>query len=177
MVVGAGLRALRSHCITELGDKCGYLIADLPDEPEEWYRIVKETCELLPKDRPRMIIASDSWQIFAALRSGVDIVITASPMEAAHHGELYTVTGACRIGHEKYQDDSRLITVHSTTQVTYAYLHYLNHQRDPLADHYLGLNNWSWINSFAKQLRDAIQAENSVKINDLWRIAKYYTKA
>ena len=175
VVVGAGLRALRSYCITELGDKCGYLIANLPDEPDEWGRIVKETCELLPNDRPRMIIASDSWQIFAALRLGVDIVITSLPMEAAHRGELYTATGTCRIGHEKYQDDSRLITVHAATQVTYAYLHYLNHQRDPLDDHYLGLSNLWWINSFAKQLRDAIQVADSAKIHDLWRIAEDYT--
>lgn len=169
VIVGAGFRDLRQKCLNELKNKCGYLITDLPKEHDEWQRIVQEVCSLLPEHSLRMLIADDEWQIENALRFGIDIVISAVPIEAAHRGEIYTGTGIEKVSYEQYRSETKLLTIGSKSGVSYAYLHYLNHQQDPLADHYLGLNNWWRLNHFTAELRQAIQKQQTKVVDELFQ--------
>ncbi|WP_295729895.1 tRNA-guanine transglycosylase [uncultured Limosilactobacillus sp.] len=171
IVVGAGLKSLRQDCIKLLDHKNGYLIANLPNDRDEWRRIVKEVCSLLPPQSLRMLIAVDYWQIQEALSLGIDIVISAAPIEDAHRGEVYSATGLDKISYEQFRSSSKKMTTGVGQRVTYAYLHYLHLQHNPLGDHYLGLNNWWWINQLTGELRRAIQNEQPQTIEKLFQLA------
>lgn len=166
VVSGAGLRSLRQCFIQELGPKDGYFITNLPKEPTEWRRIVREVVSLLPSGAVRMLIAKDDWQVMAAIQLGIDVILTASPIERAHRGDTFVGDQVLHVGHERYRDDQRLLSLPNGEAMTFAYLHYLNHLQDQVADHFLGLNNLWWINQFTAEIQKMITSGDTQRINE-----------
>lgn len=156
VVTGAGLRELRHRCVQELGPKVGYLITNLPADPVEWQRIVRTTMTLLPAQATRVLIADNEWQIVRGIELGVDIVLTAVPIERAHRGDAFVRKQLLHLAHENYQNDQRQLDLPDGETVTFAYLHYLNHLQNQVGDHLLGLNNLHWMNQFTNDIRDGI---------------------
>lgn len=157
VITGAGLKQLRQSSYQQIGNKKGYLITNLPDNDSmEWQRIVNEVVNLLPNDQPRMIVATSNEQISLALLAGVDMIISAVPIDMAHQGLTYSADGIKKISQEQYQADQQPIIINDQNQVSLSYLHYLNHLHSPLGDHLLGLRNWQWLNSYMNALRSNI---------------------
>lgn len=157
VVTGAGLHQLRQQSIQHLQKQQGVLISELPaDDQEEWQRIVKETVQMLTPSQLRIVIAQNGDEIHDALQAGIDLILTADPIERAHRGEVYQESGLIKLGYEQYADDQQTLKINDHLSVTYAYLHYLIHQQSDLTDHLLGLYNWTWLNRQVAHFRQQI---------------------
>lgn len=157
VITGAGLRHLRQQSVKSLDSYSSALISELPsDNQNEWQRIVNETVKMLPSNLLRLIIADDSFEIQAALNAGVDIILTADPIERAHRAEAYQKAGLLKFRHQQYATDQEKLTICDHLQVTHSYLHYLAHLRSDLIDHILGIYNWNWLNDQVDLFRQAI---------------------
>lgn len=157
VITGAGLRQLRQQSVKNLDDYSSLLISELPsDNLSEWQRIVNETVKMLPSNRLRLIVADDNLEIRAALNAGVDIILSADPIERAHRAEAYQKNGFLKFRHQQYANDQKRLTISGHQEVSYSYLHYLAHLRSDLIDHILGIYNWSWLNHQVDLFRQAI---------------------
>lgn len=162
VLTGAGLHKLRLKSYTSLQTKSGFLITELPDDDAEWYRIVKATIDLLPEQKLRIVVANTNQQVGMALAAGVDLILTAVPIEMAHRGEAYSEQAILKFGHEEYQHSSLELTINDQQSVKFAYLHYLNHLQDPLGDHLLGLHNWAWLNKQVATCREVATSNDQL---------------
>lgn len=156
VIGGAGLKELRKLNYQQIGSKDGYLITNLPDEQIEWQRIVHETIEILPNDKPRMLVATSNEQIKLALLAGVDIIVTSIPIEMAHQGQTYINNQIEKVSYEQYENSQDKINITAQNEVNLSYLHYLSHIHSSVGDHLLGLRNWRWLNSYFNKVRSEI---------------------
>lgn len=135
-VLGGGIKKARQLAI---GDQSltAALIAQLPTgDIQEWQRIVSATIDLLPADCLRIVMADSAEQVLAALRLGIDLIVTGLPLVDAVEGEAYGQQIRYRIKESSYQDDTRMLNGHSL-----AYWHYLHHEKSRAGIQGLSANN------------------------------------
>lgn len=110
IVQGSTYPDLRARCTGALieMDFAGYAIGGLSvGEPkEETFEIVKQTCAMLPREKPRYLMGVGMPRdIIAAVKSGVDMFDCVLPTRNGRNGSLFTREGQLRILHERYKED------------------------------------------------------------------------
>lgn len=94
VVEGGGLRRARQASVQGLlaAGRTGLYLGGLaqPLPREEWQRTLHMTVKLLPPALPRMITVRTSANLSAAVRAGIDIIVTDLPLSLAERGHALT---------------------------------------------------------------------------------------
>ncbi|MBI2970325.1 MAG: tRNA guanosine(34) transglycosylase Tgt [Gammaproteobacteria bacterium] len=143
----------------------GYAVGGLSvGEPvEEMRRILAQTAERKPADRPRYLMGVGTPEdIVEAVRRGMDMFDCVLPTRNARNGQLFTSRGVVRIrnaGHrmsERPLDES--CDCYTCRHYSRAYLHHLDRTNEILGARLNTLHNLYYYHALVRGLGDAIHA-------------------
>lgn len=143
----------------------GYALGGLSvgEPPEERRRILERIGHQLPADRPRYLMGvGNPWDIFEAVRYGIDMFDCVIPTRNARNGHLFTHQGIIKLRNSRYRTDPRPLDPKcdcpTCAHFSRAYLHHLDRCKEMLGARLNSLHNLRFYQTFMARLRDAIGA-------------------
>ncbi|MFH1316835.1 MAG: tRNA guanosine(34) transglycosylase Tgt [Candidatus Woesearchaeota archaeon] len=115
----------------------GYSIGGLAigEKKKDMFKIVRFSCNLLPKDKPRYLMGVGSPpELLEAISLGVDMFDSVYPTRTARRNSLLTKKGPLKILNSRYKDDKNPIEkdckCYTCKNFTRAYLHHMARSKE-----------------------------------------------
>lgn len=168
IVQGGMYRDLRELSATELVKMNfdGYALGGLSvgEEKEERLRVITETMECLPKEKPVYLMGVGKPEdIVEAVVLGVDMFDCVMPTRNARNGTLFTSRGNVVIKNARYTDDDRPVDEHcdcyTCSHYSRAYLRHLFMAKELLAYRLNTIHNLYYYTQLMVDIRRAIRQE------------------
>ena len=127
----------------------------------QMHRIVRETCPLLPEDRPRYLMGIGTLREMAiAVANGVDLFDCVIPTRLGRHGSALVEGKTWNLRNSRFKDDYRPIDsscrCEACTGYSRAYIHHLIRNKELLGLSLLSLHNLTHLIRFTSAMRQAI---------------------
>lgn len=167
IVQGGAYDDIRRQCATELArmDFPGYAIGGVSvGEPEAtMYQAVEASIPHLPETKPRYVMGLGVMtQMAECVARGVDMFDCVIPTRVARHGTALTRHGNVAIKAAKWAQDLSPVeagcTCYCCQNFTRSYVRHLLHAGEILGVRLLTIHNVHRLCSFAKEMREAIDA-------------------
>lgn len=167
IVQGGAYDDIRRQCATELArmDFPGYAIGGVSvGEPEAtMYQAVEASIPYLPETKPRYVMGLGVMtQMAECVARGVDMFDCVIPTRVARHGTALTRHGNVAIKAAKWAQDLSPVeagcTCYCCQNFTRSYVRHLLHAGEILGVRLLTIHNVHRLCSFAKEMREAIDA-------------------
>ena len=156
------LRKLSAKIVSEF-DLPGIAIGGVSvGEPiSQMHKIVRETCPLLPDDRPRYLMGIGTLREMAiAVANGVDLFDCVIPTRLGRHGSALVDGETWNLRNSRFKDDFRPLdsscSCEACTGYTRAYIHHLIRNKELLGLTLLSLHNLTHLIRFTGAMRQAI---------------------
>jgi queuine tRNA-ribosyltransferase len=156
------LRVQSAKALVDIGFD-GYAIGGLAvGEPQDvMLRIVAETLDVLPADRPRYLMGVGTPDdLLEAVSRGIDMFDCVLPTRNGRHGMAYTRHGSINLGNARHADDKRPLdseSAHAAARAySRAYLHHLTKANELLGQVLLSTINLAYYQALMAGMRDAI---------------------
>ncbi len=125
------------------------------------HKIVRETCPLLPHDRPRYLMGIGTLREMAiAVANGVDLFDCVIPTRLGRHGSALVNGETWNLRNSRFKDDFRPLdsscNCEACTGYTRAYIHHLIRNKELLGLTLLSLHNLTHLIRFTGAMRQAI---------------------
>ncbi len=164
---------VQGGCFTHLRELSAKIVSefDLPGiaiggvsvgEPiDQMHKIVRETCPLLPEDRPRYLMGIGTLREMAiAVANGVDMFDCVIPTRLGRHGSALVNGETWNLRNSRFKDDFRPLDsscpCEACTGYTRAYIHHLIRNKELLGLTLLSLHNLTHLIRFTCAMRQAI---------------------
>ncbi|WP_269612218.1 tRNA guanosine(34) transglycosylase Tgt [Prochlorococcus marinus] len=164
---------VQGGCFTHLRELSAKIVSefDLPGiaiggvsvgEPiDQMHKIVRETCPLLPEDRPRYLMGIGTLREMAiAVANGVDMFDCVIPTRLGRHGSALVNGETWNLRNSRFKDDFRPLDsscpCEACTGYTRAYIHHLIRNKELLGLTLLSLHNLTHLIRFTGAMRQAI---------------------
>lgn len=168
IVQGGTFSALReesSHALAHTGFE-GYALGGLAvgEPPEERERVLHETTEFLPSDKPRYLMGVGKPEdIVAAVGQGVDMFDCVLPTRNARNDFLYTRNGDLRLRNARFREDTRPIDescqCYTCQHYSRSYLYHLSKCGEILGSRLNTLHNLYYYQELMSGIRDSIERQ------------------
>ncbi len=167
-IVQGGLdTALRLECTSALRelDFPGYAIGGLSvgEPPAEMYRILDETADALPADKPRYLMGVGRPQdLIEAVARGVDLFDCVLPTRNGRNAMAFTDEGTLRLRNVKFAEDPRPLEENCPCPAcrrSRAYLRHLFMANEMLGPILLTAHNITYYQRLLSDARQAIEAD------------------
>ncbi len=142
----------------------GYALGGLAvgEPPEERERILCETTEYLPLDKPRYLMGVGKPEdIVAAVAQGVDMFDCVLPTRNARNDFLYTRNGDLRLRNARFREDTRPIDescgCYTCQHYSRSYLYHLSKCGEILGSRLNTLHNLYYYQELMSEIRAAIE--------------------
>ncbi len=127
----------------------------------QMHKIVRETCPLLPEDRPRYLMGIGTLREMAlAVANGVDLFDCVIPTRLGRHGSALVDGQTWNLRNSRFKDDYRPLDSSCTCEAcqgyTRAYIHHLIRNKELLGLTLLSLHNLTHLIRFTGAIRQAI---------------------
>jgi len=127
----------------------------------QMHKIVRETCPLLPDDRPRYLMGIGTLREMAiAVANGVDLFDCVIPTRLGRHGSALVDGVTWNLRNSRFKDDYRPLDsscpCETCTCYTRAYIHHLIRNKELLGLTLLSLHNLTHLIRFTGAIRQAI---------------------
>ena len=127
----------------------------------QMHKIVRETCPLLPDDRPRYLMGIGTLREMAiAVANGVDLFDCVIPTRLGRHGSALVNGETWNLRNSRFKDDYRPLdsscNCEACTGYTRAYIHHLIRNKELLGLTLLSLHNLTHLIRFTGAMRQAI---------------------
>ena len=127
----------------------------------QMHKIVRETCPLLPEDRPRYLMGIGTLREMAiAVANGVDLFDCVIPTRLGRHGSALVNGETWNLRNSRFKDDYRPLDsscpCEACTGYTRAYIHHLIRNKELLGLTLLSLHNLTHLIRFTGAMRQAI---------------------
>jgi queuine tRNA-ribosyltransferase len=156
------LRELSAKIVSEF-DLPGIAIGGVSvGEPiSQMHKIVRETCPLLPEDRPRYLMGIGTLREMAiAVANGVDLFDCVIPTRLGRHGSALVNGETWNLRNSRFKDDYRPLDsscpCETCKKYTRAYIHHLIRNKELLGLTLLSLHNLTHLIRFTGAMRQAI---------------------
>ena len=156
------LRQLSAKIVSEF-DLPGIAIGGVSvGEPiDQMHKIVRETCPLLPEDRPRYLMGIGTLrEMVVAVANGVDLFDCVIPTRLGRHGSALVKGETWNLRNSRFKDDYRPLDsscpCEACTGYTRAYIHHLIRNKELLGLTLLSLHNLTHLIRFTGAMRQAI---------------------
>ena len=157
------LRKLSAKIVSEF-DLPGIAIGGVSvGEPiNQMHKIVRETCCLLPEDRPRYLMGIGTLREMAiAVANGVDMFDCVIPTRLGRHGSALVDGETWNLRNSRFKDDYRPLDSSCSCEActdgyTRAYIHHLIRNKELLGLTLLSLHNLAHLIRFTGAMRQAI---------------------
>jgi queuine tRNA-ribosyltransferase len=168
IVQGGMYRDLRELSATELVKMNfdGYALGGLSvgEEKEERLRVITETMECLPKEKPAYLMGVGKPEdIIEAVMLGIDMFDCVMPTRNARNGTLFTSRGNVVIKNARYADDDRPVDencdCYTCSHYSRAYLRHLFMAKELLAYRLNTIHNLYYYTHLMADIRRAIRRE------------------
>jgi queuine tRNA-ribosyltransferase len=168
IVQGGMFKDLRQRSADELMkiDFPGYAVGGLSvGEPTEvMLEMADHTLPLLPQTKPRYIMGVGTPEdLIELVALGADMFDCVLPTRNARNGQMFTQNGTVNISNARYKDDTEPLdpgcACYTCRNYSRAYLRHLYMARELLAYRLNTIHNIHYFNSFMKQIREAILAD------------------
>jgi queuine tRNA-ribosyltransferase len=168
IVQGGMYRDLRELSATELAKMNfdGYALGGLSvgEEKEERLRVITETMECLPKEKPAYLMGVGKPEdIMEAVMLGIDMFDCVMPTRNARNGTLFTSRGNVVIKNARYADDDRPVDencdCYTCSHYSRAYLRHLFMAKELLAYRLNTIHNLYYYTQLMADIRRAIRQE------------------
>lgn len=175
IVQGGAYDDIRCQCATELArmDFPGYAIGGVSvGEPEAtMYQAVEASIPHLPETKPRYVMGLGVMtQMAECVARGVDMFDCVIPTRVARHGTALTRHGNVAIKAAKWAQDLSPVeagcTCYCCQNFTRSYVRHLLHAGEILGVRLLTIHNVHRLCSFAKEMREAIDAGTFMEWKD-----------
>ncbi|ABC21085.1 tRNA guanosine(34) transglycosylase Tgt [Rhodospirillum rubrum] len=160
--VHGDLRAESVAALTAIGFE-GYAVGGLAvGEPQdEMFRVLDETCPLLPADRPRYLMGVGKPEdIVGAVLRGIDMFDCVMPTRSGRTAQGFTRRGEVNLRNARHRDDPRPLdsacSCPACTSFSRAYLHHLVRAEEILGAMLLTWHNIQYYQDLMAGLRAAI---------------------
>ena len=164
---------VQGGCFTHLRELSAKIVSgfDLPGiaiggvsvgEPiNQMHKIVRETCPLLPEDRPRYLMGIGTLREMAvAVANGVDMFDCVIPTRLGRHGSALVNDETWNLRNSRFKDDYRPLDsscpCEACSGYTRAYIHHLIRNKELLGLTLLSLHNLTHLIRFTRAMRQAI---------------------
>ena len=128
----------------------------------QMHKIVRETCPLLPEDRPRYLMGIGTLREMAiAVANGIDLFDCVIPTRLGRHGSALVNGETWNLRNASFKDDLRPIDSSCGCEAckgySRAYIHHLIRNKELLGLTLLSLHNLSHLIRFTGAMRQAIE--------------------
>ncbi|HHW17675.1 MAG TPA: tRNA guanosine(34) transglycosylase Tgt [Firmicutes bacterium] len=167
IVQGSTYPDLRKECAMELAalDFPGYAIGGLSvGEPkEEFYEVLAQTVQYLPKDRPRYLMGvGHPVDLIEGVLAGVDMFDCVLPTRNARHGRAFTFQGPLNLRNARFTYDFGPLEegcdCPTCAGFSRAYIRHLFVAGESLAWTLLSVHNLRFFQRFMARLRESLKA-------------------
>jgi len=162
------LREKSARALVDMGFD-GYALGGLSvgEDRETMLRVVRETRDLLPDDRPVYLMGVGAPEdLVEAVMLGVDMFDCVMPTRNARNGTLFTSSGRLTIKNARFADDERPIDencgCYTCSHFSRAYLRHLFMSKELLAYRLNTIHNLHYYMDLMEEVRQAIKEENMV---------------
>ena len=159
------LREMSAGELTAMGFD-GYALGGLSvgEDQETRSRVITETMECLPEDRPVYLMGVGSPEdLIEGVRGGIDMFDCVMPTRNARNGTLFTVNGRLTIKNARYVDDERPIDkncrCYTCTHFSRGYLRHLFMAKEILAYRLNTIHNLYYYCHLMSEIRQAIRED------------------
>jgi len=146
----------------------GYAIGGVAvgEGSEEIRKVVEHTAPLLPADKPRYLMGVGyEWDIYAAVRAGVDMFDCVLPTRNGRNSSAFTKNGAIKLRNARFAEDRRVIEEGCCCRAcaggfSRGYLRHLFMCGEMLGPILVSVHNIAHFQRFMGDLREAIGHED-----------------
>ena len=142
----------------------GYAMGGLAvgEKQSEMLRILNETVNHLPKDKPRYLMgAGTPSDILGAVNEGIDMFDCVLPTRSGRTGLAFTWEGKLNLKNSKFQSDKTPLNdkcdIKDLKKYSKSYLNHLIKADEMLASMLISLNNIYFYQQFMREIRDNIK--------------------
>ena len=142
----------------------GYAMGGLAvGEPQdEMFRILSETTNFLPKNKPRYLMGVGTpSDILGAVSEGIDMFDCVMPTRSGRTGLAFSWEGKLNLKNSKYQNDKSPIDekclIRNLNQYSKSYLNHLIKSNEMLASMLISLHNINFYQQFMLEIRNNIK--------------------
>ncbi len=142
----------------------GYAMGGLAvgEKQSEMLRILNETVNHLPKDKPRYLMgAGTPSDILGAVKEGIDMFDCVLPTRSGRTGLAFTWEGKLNLKNSKFQSDETPLNdkcdIKDLKKYSKSYLNHLIKADEMLASMLISLNNIYFYQQFMREIRDNIK--------------------
>ncbi len=170
-IVQGGLdRGLRIACAEQLValDFPGYAIGGLSvgEPPEQMYRVLEDTCPVLPGDRPRYLMGVGRPEdLVESIGRGIDMFDCVMPTRNGRNALAFTDRGTLRLRNKRHERDTRPLEDGCpcpACQRSRGYLRHLFQAREMLGPILLSIHNLTYYQRLMAGARKAIEEDRFV---------------
>jgi len=131
----------------------------------QMFKILKETCDLLPKNKPRYLMGVGTpSDILGAVNHGIDMFDCVYPTRAGRTGLAFTWQGKINLKNSKYKNDDSPLDINNKirnlNKYSKSYLNHLIKSNEILASMLISLNNIYFYQEFMREIRKNIESGN-----------------
>ena len=132
------------------------------EKQSEMLRILNETVNHLPKDKPRYLMgAGTPSDILGAVKEGIDMFDCVLPTRSGRTGLAFTWEGKLNLKNSKFQSDETPLNdkcdIKDLKKYSKSYLNHLIKADEMLASMLISLNNIYFYQQFMREIRDNIK--------------------
>ncbi len=142
----------------------GYAMGGLAvgESQSEMFKILKETTNLLPKDKPRYLMGVGTpSDILGAVSSGIDMFDCVLPTRSGRTGLAFTWEGKLNLKNSTYKDDKTPLDLKSElrdlNKYSKGYLNHLIKSNEMMASMLISLHNINFYQQFMSEIRKNIK--------------------
>ncbi len=142
----------------------GYAMGGLAvgENQEEMFKILNETADLLPKNKPRYLMGVGTpSDILGAVKSGIDMFDCVMPTRSGRTGLAFTWEGKINLKNSQYTFDKSPLDITSEfkdlNQYSKSYLNHLIKTNELLASMIISLHNINFYQQFMSEIRKNIK--------------------
>ena len=142
----------------------GYAMGGLAvgENQDEMFKILNETVEFLPKDKPRYLMGVGTpSDILGAVNEGIDMFDCVMPTRSGRTGLAFTWEGKLNLKNSKFKNDYSSLDercdIKEINKYSKSYLHHLIKSDEMLASMLISLNNIYFYQQFMREIRSNIK--------------------
>ena len=142
----------------------GYAMGGLAvgEKQSDMFKILNETVELLPKDKPRYLMGVGTpSDILGAVKEGIDMFDCVLPTRSGRTGLAFSWEGKLNLKNSKYKNDKLPLDdncdIRGLKNYSKSYLHHLIKSEEMLASMLISLHNLYFYQQFMREIRKNIK--------------------
>ncbi|MBA3672826.1 MAG: tRNA guanosine(34) transglycosylase Tgt [Gemmatimonadaceae bacterium] len=180
--IHADLRREAAAAVRDMGDWCGYGIGGLSvgEAKPEMYRILEETHQVLPRDRPRYLMGVGFPEdLVEGVRRGVDLFDCVAPTRMGRNGTVFTRDGRLNIKRAEFRADAQPLDDEcpctACSRFSRAYIRHLFVADEMLGLRLLSLHNVHFLIQLMREARGALLDGSFDSWSAGW-LGRYHTR-